>query len=71
MQRKNEGTLITGLWENRKNEKIFYIGRISGNLNAILVENKNKRNENDPTHLLYFFNGKKDEILDFVGERYE
>lgn len=68
---KNKGVLITGLWNNERNGQDFLIGRVSGNLNAIVIKNKNRRDHKDPTHILYFFNGNKNEILDFVGEHYE
>lgn len=72
MKNTNSETLITGLWKQEKNGKSFYIGRISPNLNAVIVENKSRRvGKNDPTHLLYFFNGSMEEAKkNFFGEQY-
>ncbi len=59
-----KSTLITGLWEvQNTNEDNILIGRIGSNLNAVVVENPNYDEEkNTPKFLLYFFNGKQEEI---------
>lgn len=73
MKKTNSETLITGLWKQERDGKVFYIGRINPSLNAIVIENKNKRSgKNDPTHLLYFFNGSTEEAKEnFLGEQDE
>ncbi|EAI3906319.1 TPA: hypothetical protein R1703_001357 [Campylobacter lari] len=65
---KQQGSLITGLWKhkNAKGDEIL-IGRIGGNLNAVVVKNpKYNKNTKNPEFLLYFFNGQQDiENLEF------
>lgn len=72
--KKNQqnSSLITGLWkhENIQGENIL-IGRIGGNLNAVVVKNPNyKEGSKNPDFLLYFFNGKYQDIdnLNFSNE---
>lgn len=64
MQELQKDTLITGLWENESNDsKSLLIGRIGANLNAVVVENPNYiENSTQPKFLLYFFNGKQEDI---------
>ncbi|EAJ2846395.1 TPA: hypothetical protein SBB50_001767 [Campylobacter jejuni] len=59
---QQQSSLITGLWKhkNLKGEEVL-IGRIGGNLNAVVVKNPNfDKNDKKPEFLLYFFNGQQD-----------
>ncbi|ECP8539934.1 TPA: hypothetical protein ACTN4L_001728 [Campylobacter jejuni] len=61
---QQQGSLITGLWKhkNAKGEDVL-IGRIGGNLNAVIVKNPHyKKGSKNPDFLLYFFNGKVEDI---------
>ena len=64
MQELQKDTLITGLWEHESNDgKSMLIGRIGAHLNAVVVENPNYvEDSTKPKFLLYFFNGKQENI---------
>lgn len=70
MKDLQKGTLITGLWEHENSEgRPMLIGRVGANLNAVVVENpKYDPKKKTPKFLLYFFNGKQEDIKNHIDE---
>jgi hypothetical protein len=62
-----KGTLITGLWQiESNNNKPLLIGRVGANLNAVVVDNPQYvEGGKNPKFLLYFFNGKQEDIKNY------
>ena len=73
MKEMAKDTLITGLWENESNDgKSILIGRIGANLNAVVVENPNyEEGSSQPKFLLYFFNGKQEDLKNVLEDIYK
>jgi len=68
MNKQEKTTLITGLWKNKNKNGEFLIGRIGANLYAIVIPNATKK-ENQPDSYLYFVNGSKDEVQNFIDKK--
>jgi hypothetical protein len=70
MKKELKTTLITGLWEHSNHNGKYMIGRIGSNLYAVVIPYKEKKDK-QPDYMLFFVNGSKDDISNFVSKKFE